>query len=30
MYRAAERELRLTLSELIEDESIIEHPHPDG
>ena len=28
MFRAAERELRLTLSELIEDKSIIEHPHP--
>ena len=28
MYRAAERELRMTLSELIEEESIIEHPHP--
>jgi len=28
MYRAAERELRLTLSPLIEEESIIEHVHP--
>ena len=28
MHRAAERELRSTLAELIKDESIIEHPHP--
>ena len=28
MHRAAERELRLTLAELIKEESIIEHPHP--
>ncbi len=28
MHRAAERELRSTLAELIKEESIIEHPHP--
>ena len=28
MYRAAERELRLTLHQLIEEGAIIEHPHP--